>query len=153
MCVLTAEKVFYMEDKLMKSPGLYTMWTILYLINLVCLSTDSTTGPVRDFNIICSLLSTLYTAMSSYNVVYGNGLPSSMLLMAGPIHQYGSWLLLAYYRGAVYGTSELGILNGVYTLVVGVFTLDMVLKTWTLALNPQYYLDYVKKKKENTQQQ
>ena len=153
MCVLTAEKVFYMEDKLMKSPGLYTMWTILYLINLVCLSTDSTTGPVRDFNIICSLLSTLYTAMSSYNVVYGNGLPSSMLLMAGPIHQYGSWLLLAYYRGAVYGTSELGVLNGVYTLVVGVFTLDMVLKTWTLALNPQYYLDYVKKKKENTQQQ
>jgi hypothetical protein len=152
MCSLTAEKVFYMEDKLMKSPGLYTMWTILYLINLICLSTDSTTGPVRDFNIVCSLLSTLYTAMSSYNVVYGNGLPSSMLLMAGPIHQYGSWLLLAYYRGAVYGTSELGVLNGVYTLVVGVFTLDMVVKTWTLALKPQYYLDYVKKEKENTQQ-
>ena len=152
MCSLTAEKVFYMEDKLMKSPGLYTMWTILYLINLICLSTDSTTGPVRDFNIVCSLLSTLYTAMSSYNVVYGNGLPSSMLLMTGPIHQYGSWLLLAYYRGAVYGTSELGVLNGVYTLVVGVFTLDMVVKTWTLALKPQYYLDYVKKEKENTQQ-
>lgn len=153
MCSLNAEKVYSLEDKIMRSPGLYTMWTILYLVNLVCLSTDSTTGPVRDFNIVCSLLSTLYTGMSSYNTIYGNGLPSSMLLMAGPIHQYGSWLLLAYYRGAVYGTSELGILNGVYTLVVGVFTLDMVMKTWTLALKPQYYLDYVKKEKENTQVQ
>ena len=152
MCALTTEKVYSLEDKIMKSPGLYTMWTILYLINLICLSTDSTTGPVRDFNIVCSLLSTLYAGMSSYNTIYGNGLPSSMLLIAGPIHQYSSWLLLAYYRGAVYGTSELGVLNGVYTLVVGVFTLDMVVKTWTLALNPQYYLDYVKKEKENTQQ-
>ena len=69
-----------------------------------------------------------------------------MLLMAGPIHQYSTWLLLAYYRGAVYSNSAVGSLNGVYTVVVGVFTLDMVVKTWKLAINSDYYLDYIKKK-------
>ena len=145
MC-LSADKLFKLEDGVMKHPGLYTMWTILYIVNLLCLAFDSTTGPVRDFNILCSLLSTSYTAVSSYNTIYGNKMPSSMLLMAGPIHQYSTWLLLAYYRGAVYSNSAVGSLNGVYTVVVGIFTLDMVMKTWKLAINPDYYLDYVKKK-------
>jgi len=146
MC-LSADKLFKLEDGVMKSPGLYTMWTILYVVNLLCLALDSTTGSVRDFNLICSLLSTIYTAVSSYNTIYGNNMPSSMLLMAGPIHQYSTWLLLTYYRGNVYSTSPVGSLNAVYTFVVGVFTLDMVVKTWTLAINPSYYLNYLTKKK------
>tara|TARA_B100001142_G_scaffold298268_1_gene321308 strand:+ start:1356 stop:1826 length:471 start_codon:yes stop_codon:yes gene_type:complete len=145
MC-LSADKLFKLEDGVMKHPGLYTMWTILYIVNLLCLAFDSTTGPVRDFNILCSLLSTSYTAVSSYNTIYGNKMPSSMLLMAGPIHQYSTWLLLTYYRGDVYSTSPVGSLNAVYTFVVGVFTLDMVVKTWTVAINPDYYLNYVNKK-------
>ncbi len=145
MC-LSADKLFKLEDGVMKHPGLYTMWTILYIVNLLCLALDSTTGPVRDFNILCSLLSTSYTAVSSYNTIYGNKMPSSMLLMAGPIHQYSTWLLLTYYRGDVYSTSPVGSLNAVYTFVVGVFTLDMVVKTWTVAINPDYYLNYVNKK-------
>ena len=145
MC-LSADKLFMLEDGVMKHPGLYGMWTILYVVNLICLAVDTTTGPVRDFNILCSLLSTIYTAVSSYNSIYGNNMPSSMLLMAGPIHQYSTWLLLAYYRGDVYSSSAVGSLNGVYTVVVGIFTLDMVMKTWKLAINPDYYLDYVKKK-------
>ena len=135
-----------LEDGVMKHPGLYGMWTILYVVNLICLAVDTTTGPVRDFNILCSILSTIYTAGSSYNTIYGNKMPSSMLLMAGPIHQYSTWLLLAYYRGNVYSSSAVGTLNAVYTVVVGVFTLDMVIKTWTLAIYSHYYLDYVKKK-------
>lgn len=145
MC-LSADKLFKLEDGVMKHPGLYTMWTILYIVNLLCLALDSTTGPVRDFNILCSLLSTSYTAVSSYNSIYGNKMPSSMLLMAGPIHQYSTWLLLTYYRGDVYSTSPVGSFNAVYTFVVGVFTLDMVVKTWTVAINPDYYLNYVNKK-------
>ena len=44
------------------------------------------------------------------------------------------------------GTNALGVMNGVYTVVVGIFTVDMVVKTWSLALKPDYYLDYMKKK-------
>ena len=71
-----------------------------------------------------------------------------MLLIAGPVHQYSTWLLLTYYRGNVYSSSPVGSLNVVYTFVVGIFTLDMMLKTWTVAINPSYYLDYVNKKNE-----
>ena len=33
MC-LSADKLFALEDRFMKQLGLYTMWTILYIINL-----------------------------------------------------------------------------------------------------------------------
>mgnify|MGYP006240615833 CR=1 FL=1 len=71
-----------------------------------------------------------------------------MLLTAGPVHQYSTWLLLAYYRGNVYSSSPLGIYNGVVTVVIGVFTADMVMKTWIVAINPKYYLDYVDKQEK-----
>lgn len=145
MC-LSADKVFMMEDKIMRQPGLYLMWTILFVVNLICLSIDSTTGPIRDFNVLAQFLSTIYTLVSSVNNIYGNKLPSTMLLTAGPVHQYTTWLLLAYYRGNVYSSSAIGIYNGVVTVVIGIFTADMVIKTWTVAINPKYYLDYVKKK-------
>ena len=90
MCILSAKKLFSLEDVYMKQPGLYAMWTILYIINLICLATDSTTGPVRDFNIASSLLSTVYTSISTVNVVYGNKKSSTMLLTAGPVHQYST---------------------------------------------------------------
>ena len=56
--------------------------------------------------------------------------------------------MLAYYGGNVYSATPLGIYNGVLTVVVGVFTADMVIKSWTVAINPDYYLDYVKNKTE-----
>lgn len=149
MCNLSAKKLFSVEDVYMKQPGLYAMWTILYIINLICLATDTTTGPVRDFNIASSLLSTVYTSISTVNVVYGNRKSSTMLLTAGPLHQYSTWLLLAYYGGNVYSSSALGVLNGVYTVVVGIFTLDMVVKTWVIALKPDYYLNYLLEDEED----
>tara|TARA_A100001015_G_C15035798_1_gene736153 strand:+ start:2765 stop:3244 length:480 start_codon:yes stop_codon:yes gene_type:complete len=145
-----------MEDKIMRQPGLYLMWTILFVVNLICLSIDSTTGPIRDFNVMAQFLSTIYSLVSSVNNIYGNKLPSTMLLTAGPVHQYTTWLLLAYYRGNVYSSSAIGIYNGVVTVVIGIFTADMVIKTWTVAINPKYYLDYVEKKtaeQKPTQQQ
>ena len=147
MC-LSADKVFMLEDKIMKQPGLYLMWTILFVINLICLGVDSTTGPIRDFNVLAQFLSTIYSIVSSVNNIYGNKLPSTMLLTAGPVHQYSTWLLLSYYRGNVYSSSPLGIYNGVVTVVIGVFTADMVMKTWIVAINPKYYLDYVDKQEK-----
>tara|TARA_Y100000817_G_scaffold22927_1_gene16570 strand:- start:1803 stop:2237 length:435 start_codon:yes stop_codon:yes gene_type:complete len=136
--------LFALEDTYMRMPGLYALWTTLFITNLAVLGVDSTTGPSRDFNLYTSLLSTLYCGAASYNTIYGNGKPSSMLMMVGPIHQYCFWLLLAFYQGDVYGKHELGVLNAVYTAVVGLFSLDMVAKTWFLAATPKKYLDYVK---------
>ncbi len=150
MCSITADKLFFLEDKLMRQRGLYLMWTILYVLNLICLSADTTTGPIRDFNLISSLLSTIYTGVSSVNTIYGNKKPSTFLLIAGPVHQYSTWLLLTYYRGAVYSSSPVGSLNVIYTLVVGIFTIDMVIKTWVTAVNPKYYLDYANKEETTT---
>lgn len=74
-------------------------------------------------------------------------MPSTLLVTAGPLHQYSFWILLSYFRGDVYSTSAVGILNTVYTCIVGVFTLDMVIKTWYITLYPNFYLDYVKQSK------
>lgn len=144
MC-LSADKLFALEDRFMKQTGLYAMWTVLFIVNLICLCLDSTTGPVRDFNIASQILSSAYGLVSSINNIHGNKLPSTMLLSAGPFHQYNTWLLLAYYGGNVYSTSAVGIYNGVLTCVIGVFTADMLVKSWVVAYNPKYYLDYVKK--------
>ena len=56
--------------------------------------------------------------------------PSFGLITIGPVHQYSTWLLLAYHRGNVYGTNSLGVMNAVYTVVVGIFSLDMFIKTY-----------------------
>ena len=49
---LTTETLFMMEDKLLRQPGLYTMWTMFFISNLAVLAEDDTTGPCLDFNII-----------------------------------------------------------------------------------------------------
>lgn len=148
MCTISAEKLFALEDKYMRQGGLYAMWTALFVLNMGCLISDSTVGSHRDFNLVSSLLSTIYCGVSGAVGIYGNNLPSSMLIIAGPVHQYSTWLLLGYYRGNVYGSSPVQVMNAVYTVIVTVFTLDMLVKTWVVAINPSYYLEYAKKKKE-----
>ena len=146
MCTVTAEKLFALEDKYMKQRGLYAMWTTLFIINMICMFSDTSVGIHRDFNLISSLLSTIYCGTSGAVVIYGNKLPSSMLIIAGPVHQYSTWLLLGYYRGGVYGSSPVQMMNAVYTVVVGIFTVDMMVKTWIVSLWPSYYLNYAKQK-------
>ena len=141
---MEAKKLYALEDTYMRMPGLYALWTTLFITNLAVLGVDGTTGPSRDFNLYTNLLSTLYCGASSYNTIYGNGKPSTMLMVVGPVHQYCFWLLLAFYQGDVYGSHELGVLNAVCTGIVGLFSLDMVAKTWLLAVNPKKYLDYAK---------
>jgi len=35
-------------------------------------------------------------------------------------------------------------MNVIGCIVVGIFTLDMVLKTWVVSIYPDYYLNYLK---------
>ena len=143
---MKAEKLFQLEDKWLKLPGLYTMWTILYIANIAVLSVDSTQGNMRNFNLGSNILSVIYSGISSYNNIYGNRKPSSMLLMAGPVHQYSHWLLYAYLGGStnLFGSNPIGVMNVIGCIVVGIFTLDMVLKTWIVSIYPDYYLNYLK---------
>ncbi len=132
------------EDKVMKGPGLYGMWTALYLSVISCLSATEETGSARDFLLYTSMISTLFPAFASANTVYGNRLSSSMLLVVGPIYQYTFWQLLCYYRADVYNNTPVGVMNMIGTVVTGIFTLDMVIKTWYYALYPAYYSEYKK---------
>lgn len=139
----TISKLHKMEDDVMRMPGLYTFWSILYICSVASLSVDDTTGPSRDFLMILAGISTIFPAFAGLNQIYGNKLPSTMFLTVGPIYQYIFWQLLAYYRANVYGTHPVGVLNAVFTGLSALFTVDTIIKTWTLTCNTQLYLDYV----------
>ena len=143
---MIVDKLFMMEDRIFRNVGLYAMWTCLYIANFVTLLVDPTQGPVRDFNIIANGLSVIYCATSSAVTIFGNGLPSTFILLAGPIHQYLYWLLLAYYGGSPpFSGTPTGVMNWINSIIVGIFTLDMIVKTWVLAISPNTYKDYVKR--------
>ena len=57
---MQTKTLFMMEDTLLGQCGLYTMWSLLYITNLIILSVDDTVGPSRDFNIIANGFSVLY---------------------------------------------------------------------------------------------
>ena len=141
---LSMQTLFAMEDRVLKMRGLYFMWTCCYVASLSALGTDTTDGPSRDFLLVTSVFSTLYGALMSHNTIHGNGKPSSMLLVAGPVHQFTFWLLLAYFRGDVYGKQPAGAMNAVNTAMVAFFNLDLLVKTWVLAVSPKKYLDYLR---------
>lgn len=142
---MEAQKLFYLEDKLMKLPGLYLMWTILFVANFVSLLVDDTQGVIRNFNIFTNAVSVIYCSIASVNNIYGNQLPSSILLIAGPVHQYLHWLLFAYFGGSdVLSSSAIGVMNWISLFVVGIFSIDMIIKTWILSINPDYYTNYLK---------
>lgn len=136
-----------MEDKILGQAGLYTMWTMFFISNLAVLSEDDTRDVSRDFNIIANGLSVLYVSASGLNMIYGNGLPSTMMLTIGPIHQYLFWMLFVYYGGSdVLGSHPIGVYNWFTLFIVGMFTLDMVVKTWFITIdNGKMYRDYVSK--------
>ena len=144
--VSTFRKLHVMEDGVMKMPGLYTFWSVLYIAVLSVMSVDDTTGSSRDFLMILAGVSTIFPAFSGLNTVYGNGLPSTMFLAMGPIYQYLFWQLLAFYRADVYGTHPVGVLNAVFTGVTGLFTVDMLIKTWLTTLRPAAYKKYAEER-------
>ena len=66
-----------------------SVWIIHYVefiiyYNLIVLSVDDTVGPSRDFNIIANGLSVLYCGAACANLIYGNKLPSTMMMTIGP---------------------------------------------------------------------
>ena len=142
-----SDKLFIVEDTILKQYGLYTMWTCIYIANLVVLLVDDTKGSSRDFNILVNGFSVLYGSVASVNTIFGNKLPSTMLLIAGPIHQYLFWMIFAYFGGSpVLGSHPIGVMNWFSVFLVGLFTIDMVIKTWALSIYPNLYNEYVNKK-------
>jgi hypothetical protein len=140
---------FKVEDQYLTLGGLYAMWTMLFVSNFVCLLVDDSSGVERDFNLISNIFSVIYGGVASVNNIYGNKMPSTMLLIAGPIHQYSFWLLFAYFGGAdVLTSSAVGVMNYVSVVIVGLFSLDMIFKTWYTTLYTQEYLTYVQESKE-----
>ena len=151
---MEAQKLFYLEDKIMRLPGLYLMWTILFVANFVSLLVDDTQGVSRDFNIWSNAISVIYGSLASVNNIFGNKMPSSMLLIAGPVHQYLHWLLFAYFGGSdVLGSHAVGVMNWISLFVVGLFSIDMIIKTWVIAIYPNYYTDYVRQELEQQEEQ
>ena len=149
-----SDKLFCLEDKVMKLPGLYAMWTVLYVANFIVLLSDDTQGASRNFNVWSNAPSVAYCALASVNNIYGNKMPSTMLLIAGPIHQYLHWLLFAYFGGSdVLGSHPIGVMNWISVFVVGVFTIDMVVKTWLITIKDNLYNDYVRQEQEQEQEQ
>lgn len=145
----TMKNLHYLEDKVMTMPGLYAMWTILYAGTVACLATDTENTMGRDYLMITGGLSCVYNAVSGATMVYGNKLPSSMLLITNPLFLYLYWQLLAYYRGCVYGMTPAGVMNGINSCVMGVFTVDMLVKSWMYAAYPNSYELYVMDSKRN----
>lgn len=125
------------------------MWTILFVANFVSLLVDDTQGVSRDFNIWSNAISVIYGSLASVNNIFGNKMPSSMLLIAGPVHQYLHWLLFAYFGGSdVLGSHAVGVMNWISLFVVGIFSIDMIIKTWVIAIYPNYYTNYVRQELE-----
>tara|TARA_B100002019_G_C20859774_1_gene398710 strand:- start:192 stop:527 length:336 start_codon:yes stop_codon:yes gene_type:complete len=105
---------------------------------------DNSTGVHRDFNIISNIFSVIYGCVASVNNIYGNMLPSTMLLISGPVHQYSFWMLFAYFGGAdVLTNSAVGVMNYISVVVVAIFSVDMIMKTWYTSFFPQEYKNYV----------
>lgn len=140
--------LFKVEDKVFTLGGLYFLWTILFVSNFVCLLVDDSSGVHRDFNLITNLFSVIYGGVASVNNIYGNKMPSTMLLISGPLHQYSFWILFAYYGGSdVLNSSAVGVMNYIFVCVVGFFSIDMIAKTWYTSLFPNEYLQYVEESK------
>jgi hypothetical protein len=142
--VVAAKTLFKMEDRVLKQTRLYALWTSIFISNCAVLLSDDTQGASRDFNAWANGISVLYCGMSSANNIFGNGLPSTMLLTVGPIHQYAFWHLFAYYGGdAVLGQHPIGVMNWVTCFIVGLFSVDMIVKTWYITAYPTEYAHYV----------
>ena len=145
----TMKNLHYMEDKVMTMPGLYVMWTILYAGSVACLATDTGNEMGRNYLMITGGLSCLYNAVTGVTMVYGNKLPSSMMLITNPLFLYLYWQLLAYYRGCVYGMTPAGVMNAINSSIMGLFTVDMLIKSWLYAVYPNSYDVYVRDEKRS----
>ena len=140
----TMKTLHMLEDKILGMPGLYTLWTILYISSLISLSVDNEDSRARNFLVLSSGMSCGYTAISSVVNIYGNGLPSSMMMIVNPVFLYVYWLLVVSNWGNVYGSSPSGVMNLINSIIMGLFSVDMLLKTWLYALYSSSYRKYSK---------
>ena len=158
---MSSDIIYCLSDQVIRTPGLYLLWSVLYIANIVCLCTDYEGLPgdsnishqnCRNFNLFVSLFSHVYLVVSSWNSIYGNNIPSSFMHVSGSLHQFSFWLFVSYYAGDIFGSmGPVGVLNTIYCVVVAFFTFDTIIKSWHLVLYPETYREYVKKWSKPTQ--
>ena len=66
------DNLHYVDDKVFGYRGGYFFWLALYIVNVAVLSSDSTTGPQRDYATHTALMSCLTLVYYSYNQFKGN---------------------------------------------------------------------------------
>lgn len=148
--MVETKTLFMLEDRVLKLQGLYTLWTAIFVSNFVVLLSDDTQGASRDFNVWANGFSIIYPGLACLNNIVGTGLPSTILVTAGPLHQYAFWHLFAYYGGDdVLGSHPVGVMNWLNCIVVGIFTIDMILKTWFVTVVPERYRKYVTEQRDS----
>ena len=81
----TERNMHYLEDRIMKMPGLYTMWMALYR-SCFCMAVSDHTGPARDFLMITAGLSTVFLHL--HLLIWHMETICCLLLLGGPIYQY-----------------------------------------------------------------
>jgi len=141
--MIKTETLYQLEDKYMKDPGLYLLWLSFFISYFVIFLVDDTQGPSRDYAFVQEILSLIYLFMSTVNRLYGNGLPSTFLMSAGVVHQYGSWITFAYYGGDdVVGRHPLGVMNYINLVILGLFTIDTLIKSWYIIFYSSEYQKY-----------
>ena len=141
---MQTKKLFMLEDSIIREVGLYILWTTLFLMNTITMLSDDVQGNTRNFCFWVNIIGVLYPSMSCVNKIYGNGMPSTMMMSIGAIYQYAFWFIFAYYGGDVFGDTALGTVNYINVGLAAVFTVDMLVKTWFFVLRKDEYLRYVR---------
>jgi len=113
-------------------------------MNFIAMLCDDTQGVSRDFCIWANAASVLYPASSILNKIYGNGMPSTLLITVGCVFLYLFWFIFAYFGATdVLGSHTIGVANYVQVLVAAIFSVDMLFKSWWMVFNTELYLKYV----------
>ena len=123
------DNIHYVDDKLLGYRFGYFFWLSLYIVNVVVLSVDSTTGPQREYLTNTSLMSVLTLVYYSYNQFKGN--PASV----PGLHAAGAEALAR-------------LLYAAHLVVAGLFGVSKLGETIHTLWNPNVYLEYVQRQKD-----
>ena len=142
------DNLHYVDDKLLGYRFGYFFWLSLYIVNVVVLSVDSTTGPQREYLTNTSLMSVLTLVYYSFNQFKGN--PASVPgLHAGGAEALARLLYAAHLDWSeIVGTNTIGVWNFVLLVVAGLFGVSKLGENIHTLWNPNVYLEYVQRQKD-----
>ena len=143
---MKAETLFALDDKFIKSNGLYALWMGIFTTIMTVLLYDDTNDASRQFATLVIGISCIYPCVMTTNIIYGNGLASTFILIGCSFHQFLFWILFAHFQPSnVLGSHPIGVMNWVWCGITVPFTLGIIVKTWWLLFNKEQYKEYTTK--------